>query len=994
MKAITSPQDFVETWRANRNKERSASQEHFIDLCRMLGVPTPNQADPTGEHYAFEKGATKQLGGQGWADVWKRACFAWEYKGKHADLDKAYRQLQQYRESLENPPLLITSDLERIIIHTNFTSSVKRVYEVTLDDIAANDWVAPITGNAARALAGSLKPLELLQLIFKEYPADQHPLRSPETTEKVTQKAAELFGEIAREMQQYGDEPQATAHFLIRVLFCLFAEDIGLLPRNLMRDMIVASEMKSRNMASRLRQLFLAMRDGGSFGNDDIRYFNGGLFDNNEVLELTGNALITLQQVSGLDWSAIEPSIFGMLFERGLDPAKRSQLGAHYTGIKDMQLIVQPVLMEPLRREWIEVQANARNLMGLPLAGDVLSAGVAMAMEPNSQQREAASQFIEAFHRKLATMKVLDPACGSGNFLYVALRELLTLEKEVITLGNTLGLSQLHPQVTPAQLFGIELNSYAHELAQATVWIGYIQWRHENGFGYPDEPILRKLDNIRNTDALIDIGEGKRREEIVTFHGHDKVVVHTDASEREWPEADVIIGNPPFLGGKRLRSELGNKYVDALFDVFEYQVPGEADLVCYWFEKARAMIEKGKAKRVGLIATQGIRGGANRKVLEQIKRTGDIFFAWSDRNWILNGATVHVSFVGFDGNKEKERFLNGISVSVINSNLTSSLDLTKARLIPENLKICHMGDTKGGAFDIEANLAQKMLLASGNPNGRPNSDVIKPWVNASDITQTRRGMYIIDFGSTMSEEDAAQYEVPFEFVKKFVKPVRDGSNRVLDGNRWWMHARSRPALKAKLLKIKRCIVTPGVSKHRVFAWVDSNVVVDHALLAFVRDDDYFFGVLHSKLHELWARGQGTQLREAESGFRYTPESTFETFPFPWPPSKEPQADSRVQAIAQAAKELVEKRDRWLAEVESAQDVDPAYLTGLNAPSKKPKRSEARTLTNLYNLRPTWLDLAHQKLDRVVFAAYGWPHDLSDEEILSRLLALNLERNKE
>jgi hypothetical protein len=1009
MPLTLSPHDFADRWRINRNKERSASQEHFIDLCRMLGVPTPNEGDPTGASYAFEKGANKQLGGQGWADVWKRGCFAWEYKGRHADLDKAYRQLQQYRESLQNPPLLITCDLERIIVHTNITSSVKQVFEITLDDIEANAWVSSLTPTLSqREREQAVKPLTLLRLIFNEVPADQHPLRSPETTEKVTQKAAQLFGQIAREMQAYGEQPQATAHFLIRVLFCLFAEDIGLLPRHLMRDMIEASGMKSSAMARRMKQLFAAMRDGGPFGNADIKHFNGGLFDDDDVLELTGNALLTLREVSGLDWGAIEPSIFGTLFERGLDPAKRSQLGAHYTSRDDIQLIVQPVLMAPLRREWDAVQAQVRDLAAhLPsplrggVGGGVADEGHALHTRAEHKQLAAVNDLIVTFHNALARTTVLDPACGSGNFLYVALRELLTLEKEVITFCDALGLPRPALKVSPAQLFGIELNQYAHELAQATVWIGYIQWRNENGFGFPDEPILRKLDNIQNKDAILSLPLPQRGEAARSAGEGESTQAGTpspqpspprgEGAEPTWPAADVIIGNPPFLGGNRIRKELGDAYVDALFKLYDGRMPAFADLVCYWFEKARAMVEQSKTKRAGLLATQAIRGGANRRALDRVKETGDIFFAWADRDWILDGATVHVSIVAFDSGIEKIRQLDGKKVTVINADLTATTDLTVAHALAENANVAFIGDTKKGKFDISNDVAQRMLAAQNNPNGRPNSDVIRPWINGIDITQNARDMWIIDFGVDLAEEGASQYEHPFEYVRLHVKPERDRVRNPSEKKNWWLHGRTASDFRKAVVGLKRYIATPRVAKHRLFVFISSETLPDGQVVAFTREDEYFLGVLHSKHHELWARSMGTQLREAESGFRYSQTLTFETFPFPWPPGHEPTDDPRVQVIAQAAKELVEKRDRWLAEAPATTEVDPAYLTGLNAAKKKPKKSEARTLTNLYNQRPTWLDLAHKKLDAAVADAYGWPRDLSDEEILARLLALNLER---
>jgi type II restriction/modification system DNA methylase subunit YeeA len=987
MPATLSPHDFAAKWRVTRTKERSAAQEHFIDLCRLLGVPTPNEGDPTGESYAFEKGANKQLGGQGWADVWKRDCFACEYKGKDADLDKAYKQLQQYRESLQNPPLLITCDLERILIHTNFTNTVKRVYEITLDDIEADAWVR-LPSPKGR---GELRPLTLLRAIFTEVPPASHPLRPEITTERVTQEAARLFGEIAREMQKYGEQPQATAHFLIRVLFCLFAEDVGLLPANLFRTMVTSARNQPKPLQQRMTQLFEAMRTGGLYGNEDIRHFNGGLFDGNIALELEGNAMLTLQQVSDLDWSAVEPSIFGTLFERGLDPAKRAQLGAHYTSRADIQLIVEPVLMAPLRREWDAVKAKVGTLLPSPISGGEAGGGGGYALHTRAEHQclAEANDQINAFHDVLAGTRVLDPACGSGNFLYVALRALLSLEKEIITFCDVLGLPRPALKVSPAQLFGIELNPYAHELAQATVWIGYIQWRHENGFGDPADPILRKLDNIKNRDAIMtQIVEMRDPDPRVLNPPEESYGRHVTAVEPAWPEADVIIGNPPFLGGNKIRKELGDDYVDALFKLYRGRVPAFADLVCYWFEKARTLIEQRKVKRAGLLATQAIRGGVNRKSLENIKLTGDIFFAWSDREWTLDGATVHVSIVGFDAGEESRRELNGVAVSTINADLTSKNDLTQASKLAENYSLCFIGTKKAGAFDIDPSLANVWLRSTNNPNGRPNSDVLFKWINGESIVGNPNGKWIIYFGD-LSLEDAAGYELPFEYVKKFVYPERKNNNEERARRLWWQHRRPASEMWAAIQNLTRYIVTPRVSKYRLFDWMSKDTLPDDGVYVFARDDDYFFGILQSHTHEIWSRSTGTQLREAESGFRYTPTTCFETFPLPWPPAHEPHDDPRVQAIAQAARELVEKRDRWLAE--GAREIDPAYLTGLNI-AKKPKKSEARTLTNLYNQRPTWLDLAHQKLDRAVLHAYGWPAGLSDEELLARLLALNLERS--
>ncbi len=925
-----SPQEFVAKWRKATLKERSAAQEHFIDLCHLVGHLTPAEADPTGQTFTFEAGATKQRGGQGWADVWKKGYFGWEYKGKHKDLDQAYQQLLQYRESLLNPSLLIVSDMEQIVIHTNFTNTVKRVVRIELDDL--------------------LKPESLAQLraVFFE----PNIFRAPQTTEQVTQAAASEFAHLANLLREYGAEPQQAAHFLIRLLFCLFAEDVGLLPKDLFTRLVERTQKRPSAFAGQLRQLFRAMTSGGWFGVDEIARFDGRLFDDDTVLELDSDGLDVLVRVSTLDWANIEPSIFGTLFERSLDPSKRSQLGAHYTSKEDILLIVEPVLMVPLRRRWEEVRQQAIDLAH--------RRDEAKTRRARDNRHQELTSLLTGFAGEIAQVKVLDPACGSGNFLYVALKQLLDLWKELSILASDLGLPRMSPLPTispsPTQLHGIEINAYAHELAQATIWIGYIQWLHENGFGVPGEPILKPLDTILQMDAILDYNE------------------QGQPVEPEWPKADVIIGNPPFLGGGKIRSELGDAYTESLFQLYGDRLPNFSDLVCYWFEKARATIGGGKAQRAGLLATQGIRGGANRKVLDRIKESGDIFWARSDRNWILDGATVHVSMVGFDSGEETSRELDGRPVDKVNSDLTATVDVTKARRLAENRSICFMGPSAKAPFDIDSGIAQEMLSQPINPNGRPNSDVVRPVASAVDLVRRSRNRWTIDF-VMMSMEEAAQYEMPFEYVRRHVLPVRKTRRDDYRGQ-WWQYARPRPEMRKTLTGISRFVATPGVSKYRVFVWREPIVLCNQGILVFAREDDYFFGVLHSTVHELWARRQGTQLREAESGFRYTPKTTFETFPFPWPPGQEPKDDPRVEAIAQAARELVEKRDRWL-----------------NPEGATEKELKKRTLTNLYNQRPTWLDLAHRKLDEAVLDAYGWSHDVSDEDILARLLALNLSQSK-
>lgn len=557
---------------------------------------------------------------------------------------------------------------------------------------------------------------------------------------------------------------------------------------------------------------------------------------------------------------------------------------------------------------------------------------------------------------ELTSVKILDPACGSGNFLYLALRRLLDLWHEARVFSAEHGLATfLEKQVNPTQLFGLEINIYAQELASVVVWIGYLQWLNEHAIGWPTEPILRKLDNIQHRDAILTQDNSG------------------NSIEPKWPAVDFIIGNPPFLGGKRLRIELGNEYVDALFSVYDERVPRQADLVVYWFEKARALVEAGKVKRVGLLATQSIRAGASLKVLQKIASTGGIFMAWSDRPWVLEGAAVRVSIVAFDDGSESSVHLNGSPTDHINSDLTSGLDLTTALPLSENSSLAFQGVTPIGPFKISADLGTRFLSAPLNPNGLPNSKVVRPCLDADDITSRSSNGYIIDFGTDMTQSDAALFELPFEYVKKVVRPAREDARSGV-GLPWWIHQRPRPEMRQALVGLTRYLASPRVSKHRLFVWVNSETLADSRVVVVAREDDYFFGVLSSKIHELWSLATCTW-HGVGNDPTYVIEKCFETFPFPWPPGAESKDSPLVQDIAEAARELIAKRDCWLNPVDASAE-----------------ELKTRTLTNLYNDYPEWLADAQHKLDEAVLKAYGWPALLTDSELLGRLLALNQERS--
>ena len=948
-----TPGEFIAKWRASQLMESAAAQEHFIDLCRLLGEPTPAEADPTGDYYCFERGARKDTGGGGWADVWKRHCFAWEYKGKRANLDAAFAQLRQYALALENPPLLIVSDMARFRIHTNWTNSVSVVHEFELEDLtkAAN----------RDKLKWAL--------------SDPERLRPGETRQELTERAAATFASLAQSLRERGHDPQAVAHFVNRLVFCMFAEDVGLLPGGIFTRMLEQARKQPEEFADMARDLFGAMSTGGRVGFEAVEWFNGGLFDDDAALSLEKEEIETALEAAALDWSEIDPSILGTLFERGLDPGKRSQLGAHYTDRDKIMRIVEPVVTRPWLAEWEKAKAA--------IAACLQRSEKAEQQSTRTLHRNRAERLVLGFLEGLREFTVLDPACGSGNFLHLALHALKDLEHRVQVEAEAMGLQREFPVIDPGNVKGIEINPYAAELARVSVWIGHIQWMRRNGYEGADRPILKPLDTIECRDAILS----------------------PDGDEPEWPSADVVIGNPPFLGARLQVWTLNEDYVVRLRSAYSGRVPGGADLVCYWFVKAGEHVGRGASTRVGLVATNSIRGGANRRALETATAGRPIFDAWSDEPWVIDGAAVRVSLVCFakaDDPLAPERRLDGRTVDEIYMDLTAAgpgqvgVDLTKARRLARNAGVAFMGNAKGGSFDIPGDLAREWLRLPANPNGRTNADVLKPWMNGMDLTKRSAGKWIVDFGWTMSESDAALYEEPFWWIQDRVYPMRQRNLREARRRYWYRHMDPPKRMWRALDGLSRYVATARVAKHRLFVWCDTRICPDQQLIVIASDDDTTFGILHSRFHEAWSLRLGTWLGKGNDP-RYTPTTTFATFAFPQGLSPDIPAadyvdDPRAVAIARAARRLVELRDRWLNPPEWVEWGDEPVA---GYPKRPAPRNEAaakelkrRTLTNLYNARPQWLADAHAKLDAAVAAAYGWDADISEDEALRELLGMN------
>ncbi len=1014
-----TPYEFIQTWgpRGSRDgeNERQGAQAYFLDLCELLDVPKPgniSEEGGAGSGYIFEK-QTLALGQQrGFADVFYKGRFAWENKAPGKNLDGALRQLLGYSLALDNPPLLVVCDRHTIRIHTQFNGHPSVTHTLPIEQLA----------DPARR--------ELLRRLW----LDPNSFRPQQTNRDITEQAAKSFATLADGLRKRGPQTspereqyaEQIAHFLTQTLFCFFAEDVGLLPGRMFEQIVSNRHFTSKQLTETLQKLMDTMQSGGVFGADVLPWFNGGLFKKVNVPKLEITDVTELRNAARLNWTAIDVSIFGTLFERGLDPAKRSQLGAHYTDPATIERIIEPVVRRPLLQNWKHSAHEIRQLL-------------AKSTKINDKSHKLAQAAYATFLQSLADFKILDPACGSGNFLYLGLKALKDLEHQVITEAESMGLQRPVDLATgPANMLGIELSEYAAELARVTVWIGELQWRMEHGYPFKDNPVLEPLDFIEHRDALLTWVDGK-------------------AQEAQWPKVSVVIGNPPFLGGSKKRGELGDEYFEALKTVYKGRVPGFGDLVCYWFAKGLKAIETQGLGAAGFVATNSIRGGANRQVLDAIVAKSRIFEAWSDEGWVNDGAAVRVSIICFGHSADAK--LNGLQVERIHADLTpgqigGSANLTTAQPLKESAATCFMGASKKAPFDIEGEMARDWLQKP-NPHGKSNALVLRPLCNGIDLTRRWGDRWIVDFGTSMTEQDAMLFESPYAYVASAVKPTASKNRDKQVAKNWWRHARPRIDMRTALAALPRYIITAAVAKHRTFTWMHSAVLPDQATLATARADDTTFGILHSRFHEVWSLRMGTSLEDRP---RYTPTTCFETFPFPAgltpldtahqrttsieggaliPAGLEGQFFKQNQplagmesaqsamnsvvfsaslkdiasAIARAAQRLHSLRENWLNPPEWTQRLPEVTPLGMEA-SPYPERITARnnlsqqdlqaltkrTLTNLYNQKlegkVQWLQSAHEQLDQAVATAYGWSDytpTMPDEEILKRLLALNLER---
>ena len=1033
-------EDFILRWSKAGGSERANYQLFLTELCTLLELPQPEPAgdDTRDNAYVFERRvAMPQPDGSsinGFIDLYRRGSYVLEAKQTGKTLDsggwdkamlRAHNQADQYARGLPadegRPPFIVVVDVGRNIeLYAEFTRSGatytpypdSRNHRIRLEDLRKESirdriravWLDPISLDPARRSA------------------------------RVTRDIADQLATLAKSLEADGYSPERVAGFLMRALFTMFAEDVGLLPARALTDLLQRLKNKPENFAPMLENLWHTMNTGGfsPILEGKVMRFNGGLFSDASAIPLNRDQLLLLLSASEANWRHVEPAIFGTLLERALNPRERHKLGAHYTPRAYVERLVLPTVIEPLRAEWREVQAAA------------------LTYDQQGKRKEAIAE-IRTFHRHLCTVRVLDPACGSGNFLYVTLEHMKRLEGELLNLlhdlGESQGLLELEGvTVDPHQFLGLEINPRAARIAEIVLWIGYLQWHYRtHGSVSPPEPVLRDFHNIENRDALIvydavevvidKAGKPVTRWDGVTYKASpvtgEKIpdesaqveqCRYLNPSKAEWPKADYIVGNPPFIGTSNMRRSLGDGYVDAVRGTWT-EVPESADFVMYWWYIAGETVRAGTASRFGFITTNSIRQTFNRRVLQaqlEAKDPLSLAFAIPDHPWVdaSDGAAVRIAMtVGMAGTHEgrllqvtEERATEQDDVDVTLQERTGRLfadlkigaDVAGSKPLKANIGISSPGVKLHGAGFI-VTPAEAEHLGLGKIPGLEKH--IRTYRNGRDLTDRPRGVYVIDFFGLSVEEVRQRYPAAYQRVLERVKPERDAKGNTKDGSGyaklWWLFGKPRQELRRMLLNLPRYIATVETMKHRCFQWLDASILPDNRLSCFASADAFFLGVLSSKVHVTWALATGGTL---ENRPVYNKTVCFEKFPFP---DASPIQQGNIRSLAE---QIDAHRKRQQAEHSDL------TLTGMYNVMEKLRTGAiltARERTINDHGLVSMLRELHDALDSAVFEAYGWS-DLAgrlvgrpgataplpdkdeaqaeaEQELLCRLVALNTQR---
>ncbi|MEA5567648.1 class I SAM-dependent DNA methyltransferase, partial [Anabaena sp. UHCC 0399] len=849
--------------------------------------------------------------------------------------------------------------------------------------------------------------------------------RNPEKIRaKVTREVANDLAKLANWLEKQQYDPHKVANFLMRCIFTMFAEDVQFLKGEVFTKALKERWISNpKSFKSQIETLWQTMDTGGTFGFDAILKFNGSLFADTEAFDLPKEQLKMLLQAAQRDWSQVEPAIFGTLLERALDSHERSKLGAHYTPRSYVERLVRPVVIEPLRQDWLETEILVNQL--LKVEGDQL--------EPTATQQKKAVELIKEFLQKLRAIKILDPACGSGNFLYVTLDLLKTLESEVIRrITDITGQYQINilEQVNVSQFLGIEVNPRAASIAELVIWIGYLQWYFKQfGNTSPPEPVLQKFNNIEFRDAVLawDGREpaidstsqqprtrwgGSTIKHPVTGEdvpdSTDQIPIYSYIKPRPavWTEADYIVSNPPFIGNARMRELLGDGYTETLRQVYQ-DVPDTVDYVMYWWHKAADLVRKGKVKRFGFITTNSISQVWQRRVIhfhQNQKNPIKLSFAIPDHPWVDGGAAVTVAMTGavLDDSKKTGNIPQmGIvvakgegetpeesadrvevqyhSVGYIFSNLKSGVDIANTIPLQANKELSTKGMMLSGQGFILDTVELKIL--NYNINNLP--DVIKIYRNGRDLISLEKERFIIDLFGLTKEQVIYRYPTIYQWILQRVKPERDSNNRKTYRDYWWIFSEPRAKIRPAIFNLNRYIATPRTTKHRFFTFLNSNIISESEIIMIALSDAYFLGILSSKIHVIWALEAGGDL--GGNTPRYNNSVCFNPFPFP---------DATTEQ-KEKIRDLGEKLDAHRKQVQ-AQHPDVTITGMYNLLEKLRAKQTFTDADRKYNDKAlvSILKQIHDELDAAVFAAYGWSNNISNDEILEGLVNLNAERAAE
>jgi hypothetical protein len=889
----------------------------------------------------------------------------------------AKRQAEEYARALPTshgwPPFILVCDVGHCIeIYADFSGQGKNYtqfpdrqnFRIYLEDLR------------------KAEVRERLKRIWDE-PLSLDPARAAATA---TRDIAERLAEVSKALEAKKYPPEEVAHFLMRCLFTMFAASMKLLPEDSFRDLLDDCRRDTSKFVPLLTDLWRSMNDGefaASIRTKVLR-FNGNLFADSKVLPLGREEIGELYEAARKDWHEVEPAIFGTLLEQALDEKERRRLGAHYTPRAYVERLVVATIIEPLREDWRNVQAAAEVKRG-------------------AANTKGAAAEVKAFHEKLCETRVLDPACGTGNFLYVSMELMKRLEGEVLEaladLGGQEALRGLAGHtVDPHQFLGLEINPRAAAIAEIVLWIGYLQWHFRTRGGVPEEPILRRFKNIEVKNAVL------------TWVGYPKVQfvngreAYPVPKRPTWPMAEFIVGNPPFIGGKDIRERLGDACAEALWAAHKH-MNESADFVMYWWDRAaEILVGKGTAlRRFGLVTTNSITQEFSRRVMDKRmegKQPISLVMAIPDHPWTKatdEAAQVRIAMTvaesgvheGTLGEVVQERKLDtdqpvielSTKLGRLNPDLTIGTNVASCAPLHANEGLSSRGMMLFGSGFIVSN---EQAISLGLDSRQGLEHYIRPYLNGRDLNARSRGLMVIDLFGLEPDEIRRKYPEVYQHILTNVKPERDRNRDKDIKSRWWLFGRTRDEIRPALNDLSRYIVTVETSRHRFFVFLNASTTADNKLVIIASQDAFHLGILSSKLHVVWSLRTGGWLGVGNDSV-YAKSMVLDPFPFSSPGEL---LKSKIRSVAEELDAFRKQRQKEHPDLTMTQMYN--VLEKLKAKMALDKDDEAIKDKGLIFI----LKELHERLDKLVFEAYGWPDTLSDEQTLERLVTLNRERAAE